>query len=147
MSLFTEAAQFLTDPANWTGATGIPQRLLEHAGYSALTMAIALVIAVPLGLWVGHTGRGGGAIVGLAGALAEAGSRVLLVDLDPQGHATTGALGLVPARGPATLAGALTGAWAGAVGEPSSRRVTTRRSPARTSASGWKATRTVPGSA
>ncbi|HAG63360.1 osmoprotectant transport system permease protein [Kocuria rhizophila] len=69
MSLFTEAAQFLTDPANWTGATGIPQRLLEHAGYSALTMAIALVIAVPLGLWVGHTGRGGGAVVGLAGAL------------------------------------------------------------------------------
>ncbi|WP_144828922.1 ABC transporter permease [Kocuria rhizophila] len=69
MSLFTEAAQFLTDPANWTSATGIPQRLLEHAGYSALTMAIALVIAVPLGLWVGHTGRGGGAVVGLAGAL------------------------------------------------------------------------------
>ncbi|WP_112234413.1 ABC transporter permease [Kocuria sp. BT304] len=69
MSLFTEAAQFLTNPANWTGATGIPQRLLEHAGYSALTMAIALVIAVPLGLWVGHTGRGGGAVVGLAGAL------------------------------------------------------------------------------
>ena len=69
MSLFTEAAQFLTDPANWTGATGIPQRLLEHVGYSALTMAIALVIAVPLGLWVGHTGRGGGAVVGLAGAL------------------------------------------------------------------------------
>ncbi|RKQ35157.1 ABC transporter permease [Kocuria tytonis] len=69
MSLFAEAAQFLTDPAHWTGATGIPQRLLEHVGYSVLTMAIALVIAVPLGLWVGHTGRGGGVVVGLAGAL------------------------------------------------------------------------------
>ena len=69
MSLFSDAAQFLADPANWAGATGIPQRLLEHVGYSALTMAIALVIAVPLGLWVGHTGRGGGVIVGLAGAL------------------------------------------------------------------------------
>lgn len=69
MNLFAEAGQFLTDPANWTGATGIPQRMLEHVGYSVLTMVIALVIAVPLGLWVGHSGRGGGVVVGLAGAL------------------------------------------------------------------------------
>lgn len=69
MNLFAEAGQFLTDPANWAGATGIPQRMLEHVGYSLLTMVIALVIAVPLGLWVGHSGRGGGVVVGLAGAL------------------------------------------------------------------------------
>ena len=69
MNLFAQAAQFLTDPANWAGPAGIPVRLLEHVGYSALTMAIALVVAVPLGLWVGHTGRGGGVVVGLAGAL------------------------------------------------------------------------------
>ena len=69
MNLFAHAAQFLTDPANWTGPAGIPVRLLEHVGYSALTMAIALVVAVPLGLWVGHSGRGGGVVVGLAGAL------------------------------------------------------------------------------
>ena len=69
MNLFAQAAQFLTDPAHWTGPTGIPVRLLEHVGYSALTMAVALLIAVPVGLWVGHTGRGGGVIVGLAGAL------------------------------------------------------------------------------
>ena len=43
--------------------------MLEHVGYSLLTMVIALVIAVPLGLWVGHSGRGGGVVVGLAGAL------------------------------------------------------------------------------
>ncbi|CAL8900340.1 glycine/betaine ABC transporter permease [Kocuria varians] len=69
MSLVSEAVQFLTDPANWSGPAGIPQRLLEHVGYSALTMAIALVVAVPLGLWVGHTRRGGSVVVGLAGAL------------------------------------------------------------------------------
>ena len=69
MNLFAEAGQLLTDPANWTGATGIPQRMLEHVGYSLLTMVIALVIAVPLGLWVGRSGRGGVVVVGLAGAL------------------------------------------------------------------------------
>ncbi|WP_290500384.1 ABC transporter permease [Kocuria sp. UBA5001] len=69
MSLVADAAQFLTDPASWSGPSGIPQRLLEHVGYSALTMVIALAVAVPLGLWVGHTRRGGGVVVGLAGAL------------------------------------------------------------------------------
>ncbi|MDO5367926.1 ABC transporter permease [Kocuria sp.] len=69
MNLIDQALAFLTDPMNWTGTTGIPQRMLEHLGYTALTMAIALIIAVPLGLWVGHTGRGSGVVVGITGAL------------------------------------------------------------------------------
>ncbi|MBD2763705.1 ABC transporter permease [Kocuria sp. cx-455] len=69
MNLIDQALAFLTDPKNWTGAAGIPQRMLEHLGYTALTMAIALIIAVPLGLWVGHTGRGSGVVVGITGAL------------------------------------------------------------------------------
>ncbi len=69
MNLIEQALAFLTDPMNWTGAAGIPQRMLEHLGYTALTMAIALIIAVPLGLWVGHTGRGSGVVVGITGAL------------------------------------------------------------------------------
>lgn len=56
--------------------------------------------------------------VGTAAALAERGRRVLLVDLDPQGHATTELLGLpeAPADGP-NLARALTKAWRGPVEE------------------------------
>ncbi|MEX3599055.1 ABC transporter permease [Kocuria sp. WRN011] len=69
MNLIDQAIEFLTDPTNWTGAASIPQRMLEHLGYTALTMAIALIIAVPLGLWVGHTGRGSGVVVGITGAL------------------------------------------------------------------------------
>lgn len=48
----------------------------------------------------------------VAGALAELGQRVLVVDLDPQGHLTK-ALQLPAATPPATLAAALTGAWSG----------------------------------
>ncbi|GAA2122703.1 ABC transporter permease [Kocuria atrinae] len=69
MNLIDQALEFLTDPTNWTGTSGIPQRMLEHLGYTGLTMAIALIIAVPLGLWVGHTGRGSGVVVGITGAL------------------------------------------------------------------------------
>ena len=53
---------------------------------------------------VGKTGL----TVGAAGALAEMGRRVLLVDLDPQGHLTVEALGMDEVgEGQPTLAGAL----------------------------------------
>ena len=52
-----ETARWLSDPANWVGAEGVPHRLIEHVGYSALTVAVAALLAVPLGLWIGHTGR------------------------------------------------------------------------------------------
>jgi osmoprotectant transport system permease protein len=57
---------FLTDGTNWSGDFGIPNRLFEHLGYSFLAVLIALVIALPLGLYVGHTGKGATAIVGVA---------------------------------------------------------------------------------
>lgn len=60
---------WLTDPAHWQGADGVPARVLEHLGYSALAVVIAAVIAIPLGFWVGHTGRGRGLAVATSGAL------------------------------------------------------------------------------
>ncbi|PXY22426.1 ParA family protein [Prauserella muralis] len=56
--------------------------------------------------------------VGAAAALAERGRRVLLIDLDPQGHATTELLGLpeAPPEAP-SLAKALTKTWRGPVEE------------------------------
>jgi osmoprotectant transport system permease protein len=57
---------WLTASSNWSGGDGIPHRLLEHLGYSALALLIAAVIALPLGALVGHTGRGGFAVVTVA---------------------------------------------------------------------------------
>jgi len=50
--------QWLSDPANWTGPDGIPVRTLEHLRYSLIVLLAAAVIAIPTGLYVGHTGRG-----------------------------------------------------------------------------------------
>ena len=49
---------WFTDPANWTGEDGIPHRVLQHLEYTAVTLVIAAAIAIPIGLWVGHSGRG-----------------------------------------------------------------------------------------
>ena len=59
---------FLTDPAHWTGSDGIPTRILEHLVLAFEALLLAALIAVPLGLWVGHTGRGRFVAVNLAGA-------------------------------------------------------------------------------
>jgi osmoprotectant transport system permease protein len=50
-------AQWLTDPANWTGTTGIPARIAQHLWMSFLALVIAGVLAIPVGLWVGHRKR------------------------------------------------------------------------------------------
>ena len=57
MDIITETARWLADLAHWHGPDGIPNRLSEHVLLSGLSLAIALAIALPIGIWVGHTGR------------------------------------------------------------------------------------------
>jgi len=59
---------WLTDAAHWSGEDGIPHRMLQHLAYSGVALLIAAVIAIPLGLFVGHTGRGRFVVVNAAGA-------------------------------------------------------------------------------
>jgi osmoprotectant transport system permease protein len=47
---------------HWTGPGGVLDRLTQHLGYSAEILAVSILIAVPLGLLTGHTGRGGAAL-------------------------------------------------------------------------------------
>ena len=57
MSIVELTWQFLSVPANWSGDGGIPTRILEHLGYTFLSLLVAVVIAVPIGMYIGHTGR------------------------------------------------------------------------------------------
>ncbi len=59
MSVFADALRFFNDPANYTGTDGITYRTLEHLAISGAAVAIGCLIALPVGLWLGHTGRGG----------------------------------------------------------------------------------------
>ena len=61
--------EWLSDPANWSGAAGIPIRTLEHLQYTGLTLLIAIAISVPIGLFIGHTGRGQVVVVTVSGLL------------------------------------------------------------------------------
>ncbi len=48
---------FFTDAASWSGDTGIPNRLVEHLVLALLAVLTASAIALPLGFYIGHTGR------------------------------------------------------------------------------------------
>jgi osmoprotectant transport system permease protein len=68
MDLVIVTAQWLADPAQWQGPNGIPSRLIEHVALSGVSILAAALIALPLGLWIGHTGRYSWWIVGSANA-------------------------------------------------------------------------------
>ncbi|SDL49290.1 ABC transporter permease [Nonomuraea jiangxiensis] len=82
IAFFDWLVEFFGDPARWSGPDGIPARLLEHLEFSALALALAVLIAVPLGLLIGHTGRGEVVVVvsaNLARALPTLGLLVMFV--------------------------------------------------------------------
>ena len=58
MDVISDVIGWLTDPAQWSGPDGIPVRTLQHLWYSLLATAIAAAIALPIGILIGHTGRG-----------------------------------------------------------------------------------------
>lgn len=74
---------WFADPANWQGSNGIPLRLAEHVGISVVSVLIATAIALPIGLWIGHTDRGAVFAVNVANIGRALPSLALLIGLIP----------------------------------------------------------------
>jgi osmoprotectant transport system permease protein len=66
MNLIDETVAWFADPAHWSGQAGIPNRLVEHLGLSAAALLVAILIALPAGLAIGHTRRGAAFAANLA---------------------------------------------------------------------------------
>ena len=58
MEFLGQVLAWYTDPANWSGNNGIPLRLWQHLSLSVVSLAVGIAIALPIGLYIGHTGRG-----------------------------------------------------------------------------------------
>ena len=67
MAFLGSAAAWFADPRHWTGPDGIPIRVLEHLLYSGSGVVAAALIALPLGLVLGHKGRGSFLAINVAG--------------------------------------------------------------------------------
>jgi osmoprotectant transport system permease protein len=79
--------QFLSDGFNWSGNEGIWARILQHLWYTFAALGLSVVIALPVGLLIGHTKRGAFLAINLgnaARALPSLGLLMLAVLLTDQ---------------------------------------------------------------
>lgn len=55
--LMHDVIKFFTTSTNWSGPEAIPARVVQHIGLSATSLGIALLVAIPIGLYIGHFRR------------------------------------------------------------------------------------------
>ncbi|MBJ7291405.1 ABC transporter permease subunit [Williamsia sp.] len=70
--IFSDTVSYLTTGSNWSGTAdvdGLGLLIGQHLEYTVIAVAVAAVIAVPLGLLVGHTGKGEVVVVGLVNVM------------------------------------------------------------------------------
>lgn len=58
MNFLSQALSYIFTAANWAGPAGIGARILEHLEYTAIAVLFSALIAIPIGMVIGHTGRG-----------------------------------------------------------------------------------------
>ena len=58
MHVFADLGRWFSDPTHWSGPNGIPARVLQHLWLSFTPVGLAVLVALPAGLAIGHTRRG-----------------------------------------------------------------------------------------
>ena len=113
MNLFADALAWIFSPDRLTGSGALPLLFAQQLGYTFLSVAIAALIAVPVGWAIGHTGKGrevAVAVAGAARAIPSFGLLILLVLLMGVLHKPEAAIvTFVLLAIPSLLAGAYTG--------------------------------------
>jgi osmoprotectant transport system permease protein len=66
MSFLGSVVHWFLNPAHWHGDFGIPNRLEEHILMSLAATSAAILIALPVGLTLGHFGRGGALAINIS---------------------------------------------------------------------------------
>lgn len=59
MGFLADVVRWFATGSHWTGDAGAVHRLAEHVTMSAASVLVAAALALPIGIWLGHTGRGG----------------------------------------------------------------------------------------
>lgn len=58
MNFMQQALDYIFSAQNWGSNAGLGARIIEHLQYTAVAVAVSALIAIPIGLIIGHTGRG-----------------------------------------------------------------------------------------
>lgn len=96
MNIFADTWSYLTDPANWQGSDGMGQLLVQQLLLSVTALAFAVLVGLPLALWLGHLGRGGFLAINISNigrAVPTFALLAILVTADFPGISTVGPYG------------------------------------------------------
>jgi osmoprotectant transport system permease protein len=59
VTIFADTWRYLSDAGNWSGDGGMLHLLLQQLLLTVSALGLALLLGLPLALWLGHLGRGG----------------------------------------------------------------------------------------
>lgn len=96
MRVLEQAWAYLTDPAHWRGADGLAALLGQQLLITLTALVLAILIGLPVALWLGHLGRGGVLAVNVSNlgrAIPTFALLALLVTADWPGTAEFGPYG------------------------------------------------------
>ena len=96
MTVFGDTWSYLTDGSNWSGDGGMLELLLQQLLLSVTALALAMLIGLPIALWLGHLGRGGFLAINVSNvgrAVPTFALLALLVTMDFPGTDTFGPYG------------------------------------------------------
>lgn len=91
MSWLTDVIAWFADGSHWHGPDGVLVRLGQHVAISAVSVAVACALALPVALWLGHLGRGGALAVNVSnvGRAVPTFAALVLLALTSLGFGTT----------------------------------------------------------
>jgi osmoprotectant transport system permease protein len=58
MNFLHQALSYIFTAANWGGNAGLAARIVEHLQYTVVAVVASALLAIPIGMIIGHTGRG-----------------------------------------------------------------------------------------
>ena len=96
MNLFGDTWRYLVAPENWQGPGGMLDRLVEQLLVSGTALVLAVLVGLPIALWLGHLGRGGFLAINISNvgrAVPTFALLALLVTADWPGTDTLGPYG------------------------------------------------------
>lgn len=100
--LVDDVVAWFGDPENWSGSDGVPHRLVEHSLLTLVALVAAMVVGLPLAIWLGHRRRFGTLAVNVSN-VGRAIPIVALLSLLALGFVGSGDFGPFGRAGAATL--------------------------------------------